>query len=348
MKHGLASRCAVSTVLGLLVLAGCCMPNLAPTTASTATPSPTPLRWSLPTHREDRVSQSPAGIIRATLNGSHFDFDSEFLLTVSNSTEEPIEIPTPLDVDNYASTFWLYAKRRSGWQVVPRLSSFIVPGIPESPSESIQSGLEKEFDITLVVFSRAIDSKDPVPYVLGVKYLDASGDQFFLLTGEFSIGDTAPVEEFQITVDNATADGFSITNNLEQSIWLTSLCSSPQPAATWPDTGHSMLHRLSDAGSWSDVHIVADACAQPTEMLEIAAGETTTIDGAQWLQEASASLQPGRYRWDVVFYTKEVIQVSHQNSARGYGVRLSESRFHRTQDLYASRHIFSEVFEYEN
>jgi hypothetical protein len=334
--------------LACISLVGCMLLTVACFQKPTTTPSPTPLRWSLPTHKEDRGSQAPAGTIRAALNDSQFDFDSEFLLTVSNSTEEPIEIPTPLDEDNYASTFWLYAKRRAGWQPVPRISSFIVPGIPESPSVSIPSGLEKEFDITLVVFSRAIDSKDPAPYVLGVKYLDSSGEEFFLLTDEFSIGDAAPVEEFQITVNSATADGFSITNNSEQSIWLTALCSPPQPAATWPDTGHSMLHRLSDAGSWSCVRIAADDCVQPTEMLEIIAGETKMIDGAQWLQDASVSLQPGRYRWDVVIYTKEIIQVTHQNDAKKSGVRLRESWLHQKQDLYESRHIFSEVFEYEN
>jgi hypothetical protein len=70
---------------------------------------------SIATHEEERVSQAPADTVTATLNSSQFEKDSEVLLTVSNSTEQAIELPTSAQEDCYATTFWFYVKTAMGW-----------------------------------------------------------------------------------------------------------------------------------------------------------------------------------------------------------------------------------------
>lgn len=315
-------------VLVCLGLAGCVLLGAACSSKPTA-PLPTgqPTAPLPTTHGEDRVSQSPAGTIAATLNRSQFNGSGDFLLTLSNSTEEPIELPTSLDKNCYADTFWFYTKTAAGWQPVPQISSFICLGDPPTAGALIPSGLEKEFNIAAVVFSRAVDFQEPKSYILGIRYLDPIGQEFFLITDEFRSGAAAPIDVFYVTVDSAApgALGFSITNNLNQPLWLASLCSSTPVALGWMDSKHSTLHRLTDAESWSYVHITMDDCVQTTEVVEIAAGETKTIDGAKWLQDAGVSLQPGRYRWDLVFYLGR--------NPRG---------------VYEGRHLFSDIFRYED
>ncbi len=89
------------------------------------------------------------------------------------------------------------------------------------------------------------------------------------------------------------------------------------------DEEHTTMQRLTDAGTWSPLHVPAENCAKTLEMIEIAPDEAKVIDGAEWLQNAGVSLQVGRYRWDVVIYKQRIPYST-------YG-----------------RHVFGDMFEYE-
>lgn len=281
---------------------------------------------SLPTSQEQvRASQASAGAITATLNHSQFDTSTEFLLTVSNSTHEPIELPTPTQEHCYAETFWFYAKTTMGWRPKQPLGSFKC-GPPLKTGDLIQNGLEKEFDLGVLLASRAIHTTEPASYVLRVRYLNPIGQEFFLFTNEFRIGPAAPIDEFYVTVKNTTSGvlGLSITNDSDQSLWLTPFCYSAELGSGWMDEKHSTLQRLTDAGSWSYIRATTDSCVLTP--VEIAAGETRTIDGAKWLQDAELSLSSGLYRWDIVFYLRRTVY----------------------DELELGYHVFSDIFRYEN
>lgn len=285
------------------------------------------LAGSLPTtHKEDRVSHASAGTITVTLNRSQFDTNTDFLLTVSNSTKKNIVLPTPAQEHCYVDTFWFYAKTPMGWQPRQPVSSFFC-GSPWNTGDLIPGGLEKEFNLGSILGSRYIDFAEPVSYILRVRYLDPVGQEFFLFTDEFRIGPAVSIDEFYVTVENAESEalGLNIANNSGQSIWLAPLCSSTQLASGWMDEEYSMLQRLTDEESWSYVRVTTSDCERTVEPIGIAAGETKVIDGTRWLRDAGISLPSGLYRWDIVIYLNQ----------RPLGVENG-------------RHIFGDAFKYEN
>jgi hypothetical protein len=282
---------------------------------------------SLPTtHKENRVSQAPAGTVTVTLNRSQFDIDTDFLLTVSNSTQKNIVLPTPAQEHCYADTFWFYAKTGMGWQPRQPVSSFFC-GSPRNTGDLIPGGLEKEFNLGSIIGSRYIDFTEPMSYQLRVRYLDPVGQELYLFTDEFRIGPAVSIGEFHVTVENAelNALSFYITNHSDQSIWLTPLCSSAQLASGWMDEESSALQRLTDEEAWSYVRAARDHCVQTVEPIEIVAGEAKLMDGMEWLQNAGISLQSGIYRWDLVFYLNQ-----------------------RTLGVENGRHVFGDIIRFKD
>jgi hypothetical protein len=307
-----------NTLICLAVLvflaSGCC-------TGST-TPTPTSQEASsLPaTYVEYRPSQAPTDTLLATLRYS----STLFLLTVSNSTGYPIELPTPPKEHCYANTFWFYKKTPYGWQPIQPHTSYFC-ATPSGSGELVPAGQEIEFDINSLLSSRDIHDMYPegaIDYVIRIRYLASSGQELFQYANELEMESTSSI---RITVE-AVVDtlGFCVANTSSQPIWLAPVCSATRLKSGWMDEEQTTLQRATEAGSWLPIRSMPDDCTHMKEVIEIAAGETKMINGAAWLQNASISLPPGRYRWDAIIY--------HRRTS--YGVE-------------DGIHVFSDVFEYK-
>ena len=285
---------------------------------------------SLATHKENRVSQAPAGTIAVKLNQTEFDHTlPKLLVTLSNSTAEPIELPTSSQEDCYATTFWFYAKTEMGWlprSLMPSQNCYI-PRL--RTGEVIPAGLEKELDLYIILESRGLGSVDPASYMLRIEYLDPAKQEFLLYTDEFQIGPATRIDEFNLTTENMASgtSSFRITNNLSQSLWLAPPCSSAPLRWGWIDEERSLLQRLTEAGSWAPIRAAPNACVRAAEVIEIAPGKTETVDGEEWLRDAGLSLRPGSYRWDLIIY---------------------RNWFETSRDVADGYHVFSDVFKYGN
>lgn len=306
--------------------------------------SPTKLQFPNPlppTHEEDRVSQSPAGTVTASLIKDRFydDLDrcflqedictiddSEFLLTIANSTQESIWLYVQAGEHCFADSFWFYRETEMGWQPMSPLLSFrCFPSIDANVWIEIPGGWEKEFDLSFLLGSRGLFEPQSGNYLLKVRYLDANDQAFFVFTDQFQIGPDAPAVDPLVTIKNAppSITSFYFTNDSDQSLWLSSMCPPIALASGWMDQKNSGLQRLTEEKSWLDIRAGEENCSGAAGLIEIERGETRLIDGAMWLQDAELTLQPGFYRWDLIFYLNK-----------------------RTLGAENGRHVFSEVFEY--
>jgi hypothetical protein len=292
-------------------------------------------RKSLATSAEERVSGAPAGTVTLHLNQPRYERGADFLLTLSNSTAESTQLPLSDKDDCYGSAFTFYMKRETGWQLM------LVPMDTRCryypPGELIPAGFEKELNLRTIAGSRTIpwsrlgDDLGPASYTLRLKYTNAEGQEFLLYTDEFNQGAPVPIDEFGITVENAASSAlhWKVTNHLDQSVWLASLCSSPYSESGVDgiiDQARSTLQYLTEAWSWFNLPIT---CKLTRTVIEIPQGETMMIDGRRWFEDAGFSLQPGQYRWDLVFFL--YAEDTTESPAVGKG-----------------RHIFSPPFSIEN
>jgi hypothetical protein len=259
------------------------------------------------------------------LSHPEHDRDLTLLLTLSNSTAESIELPLRERYDCYQDAFWFYIKTEMGWHPM-------MPGLDtrcgySPPSELIPSGVEKVLDLRVIASVYGLGKiVGPASYMLRLNYTNPAGQKFLLYTDEFSLGTPAQIDEFSVTIENAASNALDwrITNHANQSVWLAPLCSSFSPRRAI-DEEYSTLQRLTEAGSWSNLPV---ACKRTPTVIEIPRGETM-IDGRQWLEDAGLSLQPGQYRWDLVFFL------------RAYGAPPLSA-------VEESRHVFSTVFSIQN
>ncbi len=273
-------------------------------TASCASPSPTSTiapqhHKSLATSVEERISGAPASMVTLHLNQSRYEHGAEFSLTLSNSTAEAIQMPLVRGDDCYRDAFWLYIKTKIGWEpMMPVLTArcFYLP-----PGELIPAGLEKELNLRSIAGTRRLSESGTASYMLRVKYTDPAGQEFLLYTDEFDQGTPEPIDKFGITIERASPDTleWKVTNHSQQSVWLAPLCSSSKLSGGTIDEERSTLQYLTEAGSWSNLAV---ACKRTSTVIEVPENEMMTIDGRQWLEDAGLSLQPGQYRWDLVFF----------------------------------------------
>ncbi len=298
------------------------------------TPTPAPrYHKSLATSDEERVSGAPEGIVTLHLNQSEYKRGDDFLLTLSNSTAESIQLPLSDKDECYEDAFRFYMKSETGWQ--PMVVPMDTRCRYYPPGEVIPVGLEKEFNLRIASL-RTIPYRSPgdwksATYMLRVKYTNPEGQEFLLYTDEFKERNPAAIDEFGVTVEKASSNSldWKITNRLDQPIWLASLCSSPYSDGGMDgvnDQASSTLQYLTEAGSWFNVPIT---CHPTRTVIEIPQGATLMLDGRQWFEEAGFSLQPGQYRWDLVFflYTRDTSEYSAVGK---------------------ERHIFSVPFSIEN
>jgi hypothetical protein len=323
----------IKVVCLIFLLTSCSQQPL--TTRPSANPLPA-------THAEDRMSQSPAGTIVASLNKVQFHddsdicvfsqenicvvADSEFLLTIANSTQESIWLYVQAGEHCFADSFWFYRETEMGWQPMQPFSSFkCFPLIDTDVWIEIPGGLEKEFDLSFLLGSRGLLEMESGNYLLRVRYLDANNQVLFVFTDQFQIGPDAYFDESLVTVKNAASLDTSLyfTNNSDQSLWLSSMCPSIALASGWMDEINSGLQRLTEENSWLDIRAEEENCSEVTELIEIEPGETRLIDGTIWLQDAELTLPSGYYRWDLIYYLNN-----------------------RTLGVEHGRHTFSEIFEY--
>lgn len=315
-------------LIGIVLLVGC---------ASLAiTPTPPPqYHKSLATSAEQRISSAPTGTLTLHLNQPGYERGVDFLLTLSNSTAESIQLPLSDNDECYQDAFGFYMKRETGWQ--PMIVPMDTRCRYSPPGELILSGVEEEFNLRTIAGTRTIpwsrlgDDLGPASYMLRLKYTDPAGQEFLLYTDEFSQGTPVPIDKFGITIEKASSNvlDWKVTNRLDQSIWLASLCSSPYSESGVDgiiDQARSTLQYLTEAGSWFNLPIT---CKLTRTVIEIPQGETMMIDGRRWFEDAGFSLQPGQYRWDLVFFL--YAEATTESPAVGEG-----------------RHIFSPPFSIEN
>ena len=275
---------------------------------------------------EDRISRAPTGTITMDLSDSGHDSDLNLLLTLSNSTAESIELPLGTD-DCYRDTFWFYIKTEMGWH--PMMTALSAWCHYSSPGELIPSGLEKELNLSMIAgIHQDLDYSKPASYMLRIKYTDPAGQEFSLYTDEFRLGTPVTIDKFGITVENAASNtlAWRIANHANQSVWLAPLCSSSRLGSGAVDEEGSTLQHLTDAGSWSSLQV---ACKLTPTVIEIPEGATLIIDGSQWLEDAGLSLQPGQYRWDLMFFL------------RAYPVPQLDA-------VDEGLHVFSKIFSIQN
>jgi hypothetical protein len=282
-------------LMGMIIVgASCASPPLTPTITSQ------PHR-SLAVTTEERVSGAPAGTITLHLNQPRYERGVDFLITLSNSTAESIQIPLVKGDDCYRNAFWFYMKTGTGWQPMMPVLSFRCLYSP--PGELIASGSEKELNLRAIAENRLLADSGPASYMLRVKYAGPQGQEFSLYTDKFNQGIPEPIDEVGITVEQATSDAleWKVMKHSSQLVWLAPLCSSSKLGGGTIDEERSTLQRLTEAGSWSNLPV---ACNRTSTVIEVPEDETMMIDGRQWLEDAGLLLQPGQYRWDLVFFLK--------------------------------------------
>jgi hypothetical protein len=289
-------------------------------TVSCVSESIAPFHNELAVPSEERVSRALTGTVTMDFNHQGYGSDKEFLLTLSNSTAEPILVPLS-KYGCYRDTFWFYNKTEMGWHpMMPVLSQrcYYSP-----PGEIIPPGFEKVLNIGVIAFTRGVGHSEAASYMLRIKYTDPVGQEFSLYTNEFDQGTPTPIDEFGITIEKAASNtlDWKLTNHSQQSVWLAPLCSSSKLSGGTIDEERSTLQRLTAAGSWSNLPVTCKLAP----VTEIPQGTTMMLDGRQWLEDAGIALQPGQYRWDLVFFLKALDEP--RLSAVGEG-----------------RHIFSQVF----
>jgi hypothetical protein len=259
----------------------------------------------LPTHKEDRVSEAPPDGVAVRLNDGEFNNrDAEFLLTLSNSTPYLITLFTSTTEHCYSDTFWFLANTETGWKPIPPVPSFkCFPSLRTDLYIQIRNGLEKEFNLGFLFGSRGLFDREPAFYQMKVRYLSQTEELLFLYADNFQIGSSAQFFEPSIRVQlESNGSDFSLVNNWDQTIWLSPLCTSVSLISGWMDEEVSNLQQLTDEGSWSLVEAETDPCPEMTELIEVKSGETYLLDTAKWIQDANLLLQPGIYRWDIVYY----------------------------------------------
>lgn len=315
--------------MGMIIFSvSCTSPSLTPT----ITLQPHRL---LATSVEERISGAPAGTVTLHLNQPGYERGVDFLLTLSNSTAESIQLPLSDKDECYQDAFEFYMKREAGWQ--PMIVPMDTRCRYSPPGELIPSGLEKELNLRTIAWSRTIpyrergDDLGQATYMLRLKYTTPTRQEFLLYTDEFKEETPVPIDEFGITVEKSTSNALNwkATNHLDQSVWLASLCSSPYRESGMfgaIDQTRSTLQRLTEAGSWSNLPIT---CKPTRTIIEILQGETMMIDGRRWFEDAGLSPRPGQYRWDLVFFLQA--RDTPEDSVVG-----------------DSRHVFSKTFSIEN
>lgn len=268
-----------------------------------------------------RFSRAPTDTVTVDFRYSEHDPDVKFRLTLANSTAESIELPLG-KYGCYRDTFWFYIKTEMGWH--PMMSALSAKCAYSEPGELIPSGLERELDLGYLALTRRVGALEPASYMLRIKYTDSARQEFQLYTDEFSLETPAPIDKFGITAEKVVSNALDlkVTNHSNQPVWLAPLCSSSQLGGGTIDEVRSILQRLTKAGAWSNLQV---ECKQASTVIEIQPDETMIIDGRQWLENAGLSLQPGQYRWDLMFFLQALDEP--ELSAVGEG-----------------RHIFSNLF----
>lgn len=264
---------------------------------------PESLTW-LP--EEVRISEAPQDTITAKMN----IFNGEqYNLRISNSTQNTFEIFAPAGDDCFTKPFWLYFETPLGWKPLQAFHNFEC-NLHQTEDQRIliPGGLSKEFGVEVILGSRGLsptkDARYMSKFMFRIRLFNSDGQKLYLYSDVFNVGQTTPSYTPSVSVESETSGDlkFRITNHSDLTMILAPMCSQFQVRKRLTDEESSSLQFLTSEKAWSYIRGKTGDCDMTLELIEISPGESNIIDGDEWVENAGLVLEPGRYRWDVVFY----------------------------------------------
>lgn len=166
-------------VIYALILALLCQWGIACST-------PNEVQNDIPLAYELRATQSsPEELLATVIRNSPNSYD-DFSLAVSNSTKESVYLLLFPDEHCFSETFLLYAKLPPGLELRHPLGSFKCgPKFDSVQVVEIPQDSEATFNISILIASRGLSLFENSNYVVKIRYFDAAGQEYFLLSDEF-------------------------------------------------------------------------------------------------------------------------------------------------------------------